>query len=67
MKEYICICNNCGCLMYDENPNTSQPKIDINNIEQPVVSMELINEEGDSYYGCPNCETDAYLMDVLNY
>jgi len=26
--------------------------------------MELLNEEGDSYYGCGNCKTDSYLIDL---
>lgn len=63
MAEYLCKCSNCGAVMYDENPDTTQKQIDTSTINEPILPMELLNEEGDSYYGCGNCQTDSYLID----
>lgn len=64
MEEYICKCNNCGTLMYDENPQTDQPKIDVSNLPLEIYPMELLEEDGESYRGCGHCQTDGYLVDV---
>ncbi len=62
-KEYLCKCNNCDAILYDENPQIDAQKIDIANFEM-IIPMELLNDEGDSYWGCPNCQTDAYLTEI---
>ena len=63
--EYLCKCNNCGSVMYDENPcPTRQSKVDLGSIKQEVLPMELLNEDGESFYGCGTCQTDNYLTDI---
>lgn len=72
--DYICKCNNCGSFMYDENPQTDTPKIDISKVDVEIHPMELLNcndEDGKifrlgytSFWGCGNCQTDDYLIDV---
>lgn len=64
MKEYICKCNNCDSYLYDENPQTNATKLEINTLSSPVLPMEVINNEGDSFWGCGTCQTDAYLIDL---
>lgn len=62
--EYLCKCNNCGSVMYDENPcPTTQNELDENTFEK-VLPMELLNENGESFYGCGKCGTDGYLTDL---
>lgn len=63
MREYICKCLNCDIYLYDENPQVGAAKHNPETFED-VVPMELLNEEGVSYYGCGNCQTDAYLIDL---
>ena len=46
--------------MFDENPD-EQPALVA---PSATVHMERIQEEGDSYWGCPECGTDEYLMDI---
>lgn len=49
--------------MYDENAQIGAKEIDTA-IYGEILSMELLNEEGDSFFGCGNCQTDAYLIDL---
>jgi hypothetical protein len=63
----LCRCNNCMCIMVDQNP-IDQPEFEIPAF---AVDMELIQEEDEqtgnmieNFWGCPNCKTDAYLIDV---
>ena len=60
---YLCKCTNCSSILYDENPDTTQELIEIDNIEQPILPMEQLNEDGDTFWGCGNCQTDSYLID----
>lgn len=62
-REYICKCLNCDTYLYDENPQVDATKHDPESFEE-VIPMELLNEEGDSYYGCGNCKTDSYLIEL---
>lgn len=61
--ENLCKCNNCNSIMYDENPQVGATKFDPKTIDVEILPMELLNEEGESFWGCGNCKTDAYLMD----
>lgn len=63
MKTNLCQCINCENVFYDENPQIGADVIDTENFEE-VFSMELLNENGDSYWGCGFCKTDAYLFDI---
>lgn len=62
--EYICKCNNCDSLMYDENPQTGAEKVDELQFQCEILPMELLNDDGESYWGCGNCQTDGYLTDI---
>lgn len=62
--ENLCKCNNCGKIMYDENPQTNSTKIDIKLISVIVYPMEMLNEEGDTFWGCGDCQTDSFLTDI---
>jgi hypothetical protein len=62
--EYLCKCNNCGKIMYDENPDTKQDKIPLSLVNAQIYPMELLSDSEGSFYGCGDCETDAFLMDV---
>ena len=64
MREYICKCTNCGTLMYDDNPQIGQLKIDISCLSLEILPMELLQENGESFKGCGNCQTDGYLTDI---
>ena len=64
MKTELCKCNNCNSIMYDENPQVGATKIDVTTIDIEILPMELLNEGGDSFWGCGNCQTDAYLTDI---
>ena len=63
MKDYLCKCNNCGAIMFDERPQTGAKQFDA---PQTTIEMEHLSDvEGDGdFWGCPNCGTDAYLMDI---
>lgn len=62
-KEYLCKCNNCGAIMYDENPQVDAIKHDPTQFGE-VLPMEQLNDDGDTYWGCGNCQTDAFLVDL---
>lgn len=64
MEDYICKCNNCGNLICDENPQTGAIPLDILKIDEEIMTMELLSEDGDSYWGCGECQTDGYLEDL---
>lgn len=65
MKTQLCKCNNCDAVMVDENPN-DQPEF---KVPDNAVDMVECNDEDTPtdygfFLGCPNCLTDAYLIDV---
>lgn len=62
-KTELCKCNKCGNIMYDENPQIGAKKHNVMEFECEILPMELLNDEGDSYWGCGDCETDEYLTD----
>jgi rubredoxin len=72
----LCKCTNCETIFYDENPQAGQVKYSDEEISKAginVESMAIIYEQGeededgyataDSYWGCPHCESNDYLMD----
>jgi len=60
---HICKCNNCDHYLYDENPQVDAVEKDIKDFEM-IYPMELLNEDGESFWGCGECQTDGYLMDL---
>ena len=64
-KEFLCKCNNCGNIMYDENPQVDAVKKDIIEYAGDIISpMEMLNNDGETFWGCGDCQTDAYLIDL---
>ena len=59
-KHYVCKCNNCETVMFDENPSTNLVDIDL--IDEPIENMETTDN---GVWGCPNCRTDEYLTDYI--
>ena len=65
-KQYLCKCNMCDAIMFDENPGENSILIDITKIEKPINHMIQFRDGDEFYLGCPNCSTDSYLMDLTN-
>lgn len=65
-NHYLCRCNMCEAIMFDENPNIHSGPTDITKIEKPINHMIQFHDGGEFYWGCPNCSTDSYLMDLTN-
>lgn len=66
MKDYLCKCNMCDSILFDENPNVNSIPIDVSTIEKPINHMVQLLDDSEFYWACPNCSTDSYLMDLVN-
>jgi hypothetical protein len=70
MKAQLCKCNNCNAIMVDMNP-AEQPEFEI---LSTIIDMENIQEIDpdnpanlcENFWGCPNCKTDAHLIDIIS-
>lgn len=60
--EYLCKCNNCGNILFDENPQVNATKSEIVGTE---LSMVQISDGDELFWSCPNCLTDEYLTDII--
>lgn len=65
----LCYCNNCGCYLIDNNPRFGAKKYDADiasgELEQFTEPAEKESPDDEEYFwGCPNCRTDNYLIDV---
>jgi len=58
----ICTCNNCGNI-YDDN-NAGDESIEY--VDTPLQELDLLNEDGESFWGCGVCGTDGNLTDNIN-
>lgn len=58
--ENLCICNMCGTIMINENPDNA-PQLPVSGNEE---KMEWMEDEYGEFWGCPHCKTDAYLSDL---
>lgn len=38
-KNYLCKCNKCDSILFDENPNVNSIPIDVTTIEKPINHM----------------------------
>lgn len=65
-KHYLCKCNMCDAIMFDENPGENSILIDVTIIDKPINYMIQFHDDSEFYWGCPNCSTDSYLMDLTN-
>ena len=60
----ICTCNNCGNIW--EDPNPCKESIEYPEINIPQLEW-LDDGAGGHFLGCPECETDGYLVDNVNF
>ena len=65
-KHYLCRCNMCDSLLLDKNPSGNSILIDVTTIDKPINYMMQFHDGGEFYWGCPNCATDSYLVDLTN-
>lgn len=59
----ICKCNNCDQRYIDLNPK--EGALRVQNAER-LKELLLMEKEWERFYACPECETDAYLADILD-
>lgn len=59
---HLCKCNNCMCTFIDTNPQINTKKYK----DDGYRSLALLEDEDGYIHGCPNCFTDAYLVDYEN-
>lgn len=60
-KDHVCLCNNCGSRLIDQNPK-DDTKVYLEGNEKEMVQLE---DEGGVHWACPECKTDNYLQDIL--
>lgn len=56
----------CDSILFDENPSENSVLIDITSIDKPINNMIHFYDGGKFYWGCPNCSTDSYLIDIID-
>lgn len=64
---YLCECTNCNSVLIDNNPQVGAKAYeDISDAEtkQLVDLTDSITKDVHYFWGCPNCMTDEYLIDV---
>lgn len=61
-KHQFCKCNNCDEVFFDTNPS-EQPFFSIPE-GKSYNQLETLEEDGEFFQGCPNCETDGHLKDI---
>lgn len=63
----LCRCNNCMSILYDESPDLDDcPETKVDDIPDKVKIKKMIRieENEESYWACPECMTDAYLISI---
>lgn len=51
--------------MYDENPQVDAVKKDMMEYSGDIIyPMEMLNSDEEIFWGCGDCQTDAYLIDL---
>ena len=61
MKSELCKCNSCDTILIDENPQVNSPLLEI---PSGAVNMVQLEDNGEVFWACPNCETDEFLTDL---
>lgn len=67
MKANFCVCNNCGSVLLDKNPQINALELDINEYLEMVLLEDEPQQSGESlmFWACPKCLTDSYLSDLV--
>ena len=58
----LCRCNNCMSILVDTNPQVGAKKYK----DKGYRSLVLLEDNEGYLHGCPDCKTDAYLVDYEN-
>lgn len=58
----LCHCNSCNDIFIDTNPKVNVKKYK----DEGYRSLVLLEGSGGNLHGCPDCKTDAYLVDYKN-
>ena len=58
-KDHLCKCNKCDNILIDKNPQVDAKKFQLKGNEKELIK---VNNE---FWGCPECLTDDYLIDLL--
>ena len=63
-KVNLCMCNNCGNVLIDHNPqvNAQLIEVELSEHDELIQDNEIKGMEG--AWICPNCKTDSYLSDL---
>ena len=56
----LCRCNNCMGTFIDTNPQTGAKKYK----DEGYRSLEFVKDDEGYCHGCPDCGTDAHLIDL---
>ena len=70
MKDYVCKCINCGAYLIDNNADKDAQMFELKGDELVMERMIEEDESGDdmgSWWACPKCMTDAFLIDIEEY
>jgi hypothetical protein len=57
---YLCKCNNCDNIYQDTNPQIGAKKYK----DEGYRSLESLEDREGYCNACPDCKTDAYLVDI---
>lgn len=65
-KFNLCYCGMCNNILTDYNPQTDADVFEGEDYDE-LIMFDDVNENNEiveSFWGCPNCETDGYLQDI---
>lgn len=62
MKEYLCVCSNCGNIFIDDNPGEDSEMLEVPSGTERLKIFHTIGEG--RVLACPHCCTDSYLLDI---
>ena len=57
-EDHLCKCNKCDNILIDKNPQVDAKKFQLKGNEKELIK---VNNE---FWGCPECLTDDYLIDL---
>jgi len=62
----LAVCNHCSEILFDENPTDESFDFPDSITKKHIIKkMVMCKDKTGKFWGCPNCNTDAYLSDVL--
>lgn len=64
-RVHLCSCDNCNILIIDENPQVGAKTYKVEDLKTAPHPMSLITNGEETFWGCPSCNTDAFLSDCV--